>query len=131
MFGRVGGPSPNADLFLCGEFGRFAAGTGNDAWTTGTVPNDTITTSVGFRAGIAFAGGPAFVVGDNGTAYRQALHASSEWLRRYFDLDTPDGARVRQEIDALSAVDIDPPRPTIGAAATALRRSVQAGTSNP
>ena len=67
----------------------------------------------------------------DGTAYRQALHASSEWLRRYFDLDTPDGARVRQEIDALSAVDIDPPRPTIGAAATALRRSVQAATSNP
>jgi len=67
----------------------------------------------------------------DGAAYRHALDASSEWLRRYFDSDTPDGARVRQEIDALAAIDVDPHRPKIGAAASALRGSVQGGAANP
>jgi uncharacterized protein HemX len=67
----------------------------------------------------------------DGAAYGQALDASSEWLGRYFDLDTAEGARVRQEIDALAAIDVDPPRPKIGAAASALRRSVQGGAANP
>jgi uroporphyrin-3 C-methyltransferase len=67
----------------------------------------------------------------DGAAYGQALDASSEWLRRYFDLDTVEGARVRLEIDALAAVDVDPPRPKIGAAASALRRSVLGGAANP
>jgi uncharacterized protein HemX len=67
----------------------------------------------------------------DGLAYRQALQASREWLDRYFDLDTPDGARMRSEIDALAAIDVDPPRPKIGAAASALRRSVQGGAANP
>ena len=67
----------------------------------------------------------------DGVAYRQALHASREWVDRYFDLDTPDGARMRVEIDALAAIDVDPPRPKIGAAASTLRRSVQGGAANP
>jgi uncharacterized protein HemX len=60
-----------------------------------------------------------------GAAYRLALRASSDWLSRYFQVGTPDGARIATEIDALAAIDVDPPRPPIGAAARALRRGVQ------
>ena len=38
---------------------------------------------------------------------------------------TPEAARIREEIDSLAAIDVDPPRPAVGAAAQALRRVVQ------
>jgi len=67
----------------------------------------------------------------DGAAYRQTLRAAREWLVRYFDLGTPEAARIRDEIDSLAAIDVDPPRPAVGAAARALRRVVQGGAATP
>jgi uroporphyrin-III C-methyltransferase len=67
----------------------------------------------------------------DGAAYGQTLRAAREWLARYFDLDTPEAARIRDEIHSLAAIDVDPPRPAIGAAARALRRIVQGGAATP
>ena len=67
----------------------------------------------------------------DGTAYAQTLRAAGEWLVRYFDLGTPEAARIREEIDSLAAIDVDPPRPAVGAAARALRRVVQGGAATP
>ena len=67
----------------------------------------------------------------DGTAYAQTLHAAGEWLVRYFDLSTPEAARIREEIDSLAAIDVDPPRPAVGASARALRRVVQGGAATP
>jgi len=67
----------------------------------------------------------------DGTAYPQTLRAAGEWLIRYFDLGTPEAARMREEIDSLAAIDVDPPRPAVGAAARALRRVVQGGAATP
>ena len=67
----------------------------------------------------------------DGTAYPETLRAASEWLGRYFDLGTPEAARIREEIDSLAAIDVDPPRPAVGAAARALRRLVLGGAATP
>src|SRR5688572_20864011 len=67
----------------------------------------------------------------DGMAYAQTLHAAREWVVRYFDLGTPEAARIREEIDSLAAIDVDPPRPAVGAAARALRRVVQGGAATP
>ena len=37
----------------------------------------------------------------DGAAYTQTLRAAGEWLVRYFDLSTPEAARIREEIDSL------------------------------
>jgi len=67
----------------------------------------------------------------DGTAYAQTLRAAGEWLVRYFDLGTPEAARIREEFDSLAAIDVDPPRPAVGASARALRRVVLGGAATP
>jgi uncharacterized protein HemX len=62
-------------------------------------------------------------------AYRQTLRAADDWLEAYFEPGSV-AARLREEIAALAAVDVDPPRPAIGAAARALRRVAQGGAAD-
>ena len=70
-------------------------------------------------------------VQQDGVTYAQSLRAAGDWLDHYFDLSAPGAASIRQEIDSLAAIDIDPPRPPVGAAARALRRIAQAGAATP
>ena len=61
----------------------------------------------------------------------ETLRAAREWLVRYFDLGTPEAARIREEIESLATIDVDPPRPAVGTAAQALRRVVQGRAATP
>ena len=70
-------------------------------------------------------------VQQDSAVYVETLRAAREWLVRYFDLGTPQAARIREEIDSLAAVDVDPPRPAVGAAAQVLRRVVQGRAATP
>ncbi|MHC5018991.1 MAG: hypothetical protein ACYTGX_02535 [Planctomycetota bacterium] len=76
VFGRSG-----SDLFTGGEFGMFGAGSGGDNWSSGTAANDTIASSITHRAGVAFAGGAAFLVGSAGTVYQQSAAAGAWTLQ--------------------------------------------------
>ena len=53
------------------------------------------------------------------------------WLERFFDASTPQVAAARTEIAALSAVDIEPPRPAVGAAGRLLARVMRGGAPAP
>jgi uncharacterized protein HemX len=67
----------------------------------------------------------------DGAAYTQALQAAQASLASYFDLSAPGAARVRDELEALGEIDIDPPRPSVGGAARALRGLIQVETATP
>jgi len=70
-------------------------------------------------------------VQQDGAAYRQSLQAASAWLAQFFDLSAPETTQAREEIEALAGIDVDPPRPAVGAAARSLQRIIQAGTAPP
>lgn len=67
----------------------------------------------------------------DGAAFVETLRAAREWLVRSFERSTPEAARIQEEIDSLAAIDVDPPRPAVGAAAQALRRVVQGRAATP
>jgi uroporphyrin-III C-methyltransferase len=81
--------------------------------------------------GLLLLGARVAAVQQDGAAYRQALLAAGDWLSQNFDLSGPEAERIREEIDALAAIDVDPPRPATGAAARSLRRIIQGGTAAP
>ena len=55
-------------------------------------------------------------------AYVQSLRSVDAWLAQFFDAATPGVAAARVEAASLAAIDIDPPRPDVGAAAQLLQR---------
>jgi len=61
-------------------------------------------------------------------AYQQSLQAADAWLEQFFDGNEPEVAAARAEIGALGALDIDPARPEVGAAAQLLQRVIRAGS---
>ena len=64
-------------------------------------------------------------------AYLQSLRAAETWLAQFFDASAPEGAAAQAEIGALATVDIDPPRPEIGAAGRLLQRVSGGGATTP
>jgi uroporphyrin-3 C-methyltransferase len=64
-------------------------------------------------------------------AYLQSLRAAETWLAQFFDTSAREGAAARAEIAALATVDIDPPRPEIGAASRLLQRVIGGGATTP
>jgi uroporphyrin-3 C-methyltransferase len=70
-------------------------------------------------------------VQQDGAAYVQSLRAAAAWLERYFDASGSVGMPVLAELESLAAVNLDPPRPSVGAAARTLRDIVQKGAATP
>jgi uncharacterized protein HemX len=64
-------------------------------------------------------------------AYLQSLRAAEAWLAQFFDTSAPEGAAAQAEMAALATVDIDPPRPEIGAANRLLQRVIGGGATAP
>ena len=62
------------------------------------------------------------------TAYVQSLQAATEWLERFFDARHAAVGAARTELAALSAIDVDPARPKVGAAAQLLQRVIRASS---
>ena len=60
------------------------------------------------------------------SALRNSLSAARQWLSRYFDLSTPEGQALLNEIQALEPVEIDPALPDLSASSQALRRLMPA-----
>lgn len=65
------------------------------------------------------------------SAYTSSLDAASKWLDQYFDGSSPAVVAARREIAALRNVSVEPPVPTIGAAARQLQLVMHGGTSAP
>jgi uroporphyrin-3 C-methyltransferase len=65
------------------------------------------------------------------TAYVQSLQAATEWLERFFDARHAAVGAARTELATLSAIDVDPARPKVGAAAQLLQRVIGAGSPPP
>jgi uroporphyrin-III C-methyltransferase len=76
---------------------------------------------------LLFAARIAAMQGDK-TAYVQSLRGIDAWLERFFDARAPEVVAARLEITDLGAVDIDPPRPEVGAAAQLLQRVIRSST---
>jgi uncharacterized protein HemX len=55
-------------------------------------------------------------------AYVQSLRSADDWLAQFFDAATPEVVAARAEAASLASIDIDPPRPEVGAAAQLLQR---------
>jgi uncharacterized protein HemX len=64
-------------------------------------------------------------------AYVQSLRAAGTWLAQFFDTAAPEGAAVQAEIAALASLDIDPPRPKVGAASRLLQRVIGGAATTP
>ncbi|HET7203853.1 MAG TPA: uroporphyrinogen-III C-methyltransferase [Steroidobacteraceae bacterium] len=62
-------------------------------------------------------------------AYLQSLQAATDWLDRFFDGRHAGVAAAREELAALAAIDVDPARPKVGAAAQLLQRVIGAGSA--
>ncbi len=56
------------------------------------------------------------------SAYVQSLRSADAWLAEYFDSRAATVTDARTETAALVSIDIDPPRPEVGAAAQLLQR---------
>jgi uncharacterized protein HemX len=62
-------------------------------------------------------------------AYPQSIRASIDWLDRFFDVRDDLVAEARAELVELEAIDVDPERPQVGAAAQLLRRVIRASAT--
>ncbi len=67
----------------------------------------------------------------DGAAYAQSLEAAGTWLTQFFDPASPEVAATRAEIEALGSANVEPARPSIGAAARQLQRLMDAGATAP
>lgn len=67
----------------------------------------------------------------DGAAYVQSLRAAETWLAQFFDTTAPEGSAAQAEMAALATLDIDPPRPDVGAASRLLQRVIGGGTTTP
>ena len=67
----------------------------------------------------------------DGAAYAQSLEAAGTWLTQFFDPSSPEVAAARTEIEALRSANVEPARPSIGAAARQLQRLMDAGATAP
>jgi len=70
---------------------------------------------------LLFAARIAVMQGDR-AAYVQSLRSTDTWLAEFFDGRAADVKDARAETAALASIDIDPPRPEVGAAARLLQR---------
>jgi uroporphyrin-3 C-methyltransferase len=70
---------------------------------------------------LLFAARIAVMQGDR-AAYVQSLRSTDAWLAEFFDGRAADVKDARTETAALASIDIDPPRPEVGAAAQLLQR---------
>jgi uroporphyrin-3 C-methyltransferase len=64
-------------------------------------------------------------------AYQQSLKAADAWLAQFFDLSSPAAAAARSEIAALRGISIEPPLPSVGAAARQLQRVMRGNAASP
>jgi uroporphyrin-3 C-methyltransferase len=62
-------------------------------------------------------------------AYQQSIRAAIDWLDRFFDVRDDAVATVRAELLELDAVDVDPARPQVGAAAQLLQRVIRSSAN--
>jgi uroporphyrin-3 C-methyltransferase len=67
----------------------------------------------------------------DGAAYAQSLEAAGTWLTQFFDPASPEVAAARAEIEALRSANVEPARPSIGAAGHQLQRLMDAGATAP
>jgi len=65
------------------------------------------------------------------TSYRSSLAGARQWLNEFFDLTDPATAALLREVQALEAIDIDPPLPDVTGSARALQRLMPARRGTP
>jgi uroporphyrin-3 C-methyltransferase len=70
---------------------------------------------------LLFSARTAVIRHDTAT-YRSSLAAARQWLGEFFDIDTPAARNMLAEIQALEAIEIDPPLPDISKSAESLQR---------
>jgi uroporphyrin-3 C-methyltransferase len=68
----------------------------------------------------------ALLRGDRGQ-YRAALHTALAWLGDYFDASDAGVGRLKERLEQLAAVDIDPPLPDVSGSLRVLRQQIQLG----
>jgi uroporphyrin-3 C-methyltransferase len=70
---------------------------------------------------LLFSARTAVIRHDTAT-YRGSLAAARQWLGEFFDIDSPAARNMLAEIQALEAIEIDPPLPDISKSAESLQR---------